>query len=136
MRWLILFPDLIQELGLEKQLILHTNYIPAQDVKYYFCASDMVVQPYRTATQSGITQIAYHFERPMLVTNTGGLPEIVPDGKVGYVVEPKPEVIASAIVNFYQENKEEEFSSNTRIEKDRFKWSSFVNGLLNLVSSL
>ena len=74
--------DLIDEHGIKDMVIIKTGFIPEEDVKYYFCASDMVVQPYRSATQSGITQIAYNFERPMLVTNIGGLPEIYPGVKI------------------------------------------------------
>lgn len=130
------YEKIIKKLDIDNQLILNTSYISSDDVKHYFCAADMVVQPYRTATQSGITQIAYHFERPMLVTNTGGLPEIVTDGKVGYVVDVNSIDIANAIIDFYKNNKEDEFSQNTKHEKKRFQWSSFVDGLMKLVSSL
>ena len=130
------YEKIIKKLDIDNQLILNTNYISSDDVKHYFCAADMVVQPYRSATQSGITQIAYHFERPMLVTNTGGLPEIVTDGKVGYVVDVNSIDISNAIIDFYKNNKEDEFSQNTKHEKKRFQWSSFVDGLMKLVSSL
>ena len=104
-----------------------------EEVKYYFCAADLVVQPYKTATQSGISQIAYHFERPMLVTNVGGLPEIVPNGVVGYVVEPNATAIADAILDFYDNKKEAFFSENVAIEKKRFSWKNMVDGILKLV---
>src|SRR5690606_13449572 len=92
------YQELIRKLGIRDQLILCTDFIPNDEVRYYFSACDVVVQPYRTATQSGISQIAYHFGKPMIVTNVGGLPEIVPDGKVGYVVAPEPGEIAAAIL--------------------------------------
>ena len=82
------YEEYISQHNLAKHLIAKPEFIPDNEVKYYFCAADLVVQPYKTATQSGISQIAYHFERPMLVTNVGGLPEIVHHGVVGYVIEP------------------------------------------------
>ena len=130
------YNEIIKKNGLEKNIILKTEYIPSEEVRYYFCAADMVAQPYRSATQSGVTQIAYHFERPMLVTNVGGLSEIVPDKKVGYVTEINPKAIADAIVDFYSNNKEEEFTRNTIVEKQRFLWSTFVKGLQDLYKQL
>ena len=130
------YETIINKNQLTDQIILRTDYIPSDEVKYYFCAADLVAQPYRSATQSGITQIAYHFERPMLVTNMGGLPEIVPNGKVGYVVEPQPEAIADAISRFYLDNMEDEFTVNVKEGKKRFVWSTFVEGLVTLVKSL
>ena len=130
------YMDLIDEHGIKDMVIIKTGFIPEEDVKYYFCASDMVVQPYRSATQSGITQIAYNFERPMLVTNIGGLPEIVSDGKVGYVVEPTPVSISDAIVKFYEGKMEGAFTKAAGVEKQRFSWKSFVAGLEKLASGL
>jgi glycosyltransferase involved in cell wall biosynthesis len=92
----------------------------------------MIVQPYRNATQSGVTQIAYHFEKPMLVTNVGGLPEIVPHKKVGYVAEINPLSIANFIADFYVQNREKEFSECTIHEKSRFMWGTFVKGIEDL----
>ena len=95
----------------------------------------MITQTYRTATQSGVTQIAYHFERPMLVTNVGGLAEIVPHNKVGYVCDINTSNIADCIVEFYNEEKEAEFSENTKKEKKRFTWKELVNGIENLIKN-
>ena len=82
------YQEMIDQLGIRDKIVLHTDFIPNDRVKLYFNAADIVAQPYKTATQSGVTQIAFHFEKSMLVTNVGGLAEIVPDGKIGYVVEP------------------------------------------------
>jgi D-inositol-3-phosphate glycosyltransferase len=125
--------NLIDELGIKDNIILKSDFIAEADVKNYFCASDMITQTYRTATQSGVTQIAYHFERPMLVTNVGGLAEIVPDNKVGYVTSKKPSDIAGAIVDFYNNNKEQEFTKNTISEKKRFTWESLIDGIESLI---
>lgn len=127
---------LIQQLGLADRIILHTSFIPKEKVKSYFCAADLVVQPYRSATQSGITQIAYHFGRPMLVTDVGGLGEIVPNGRVGYVTEVSPVSIADAITDFYEKSREQEFSAHVQVEKERFSWSSFTKGVLQLYDQL
>ena len=123
----------IDVLGIKDNIILKSDFIPEEEVKDYFCASDMITQTYRTATQSGVTQIAYHFERPMLVTNVGGLSEIVTHNKVGYVCDINTKDIADCIVDFYIENKEEEFSINTKMEKKRFSWEALVEGVDNLM---
>jgi glycosyltransferase involved in cell wall biosynthesis len=126
------YENKIKEFGLQDRVVLHTDYIPSDMVKYYFCAADMIVQPYRSATQSGVTQIAYHFEKPMLVTAVGGLSEIVPDGKVGYVVKPGPKPIADALEDFYGNSREATFTQNARNEKKRFQWESFAGAIENL----
>ena len=130
------YTDMISDLGIAKDIIMKSDFIPAEEVKNYFCAADMITQTYRTATQSGITQIAYSFERPMLVTDVGGLAEIVPHHKVGYVTSQQPIEIADAILHFYTKNKEQEFSVNTKHEKKRFSWGSFVNGVEDLMNSI
>jgi len=130
------YEKIIQENSLQNSVILHTHYIDSNKVKDYFCAADIVVQPYKTATQSGITQIAYHFERPMLVTNTGGLSEIVCHNKVGYVTEINPTEIANSLIDFYSNKRENEFSANVKTEKKRFEWSTMVEGIENLFADL
>lgn len=125
--------QLVDHCKVKDQFIFINSFIPDDEVYKYFCAADAVVQPYKTATQSGVTQIAYHFNKPMIITRVGGLQEFVPDGKVGYVVDPYPEAIADAISKFYVGNKEEEFVANTIIEKKRFTWSVFVDELEALV---
>jgi len=126
------YDNKIKELGIEDKVVLHTDYIPSDMVRYYFCAADMIVQPYRSATQSGVTQIAYHFEKPMLVTDVGGLSEIVPHNKVGYVVQPNPAAIAEALNDFYENKREASFSANTKEEKKRFQWESFAAAIEDL----
>lgn len=120
-----------KELGLEGVIEWHTRFIPDEEVRYYFNAADVIVQPYKTATQSGVTQVAYHFERPMIVTDVGGLKEMVPDGVVGFVTQPDPQSIADAIVRFYDENKKEEFEENIKAEKQKYSWSKMTEALLS-----
>jgi D-inositol-3-phosphate glycosyltransferase len=126
------YEEIIRRHKLEERVILHTAYIPSDRVKDYFCAADLVVQPYRSATQSGVTQIAYHFEVPMLVTNVGGLAEIVPDKKVGYVTATNADSIAAAVSDYFLNTRKEAFTAAVREEKKRFYWSAFVEGLLAL----
>ncbi|MAO71221.1 MAG: glycosyl transferase family 1 [Flavobacteriales bacterium] len=123
----------IKELNISDYVILKSDFIPEEEVRNYFCASDLITQTYRTATQSGVTQIAYHFERPMLVTNVGGLAEIVPHNKVGYVCDINTSEIADCIVDFYKKEKEVMFSENVKKEKKRFTWQELVNGIENLI---
>ncbi|MFM2305941.1 MAG: hypothetical protein RLZZ367_610 [Bacteroidota bacterium] len=130
------YADLIEQLGIRDRLILKTDFIPDDEVRNYFCAADMVVQPYKHATQSGVTQICYHFDRPMLVTNVGGLPEIVPHGKVGYVVDPQPKAIADAIVDFYTNHMELRMRDNIRIEKKKYAWSAMLKKIAEVVEKV
>lgn len=126
--------SLVKKYNLSDQFIIHDSFIDGNDIKYYFCASDMVVQPYLSATQSGVTQIAYHFERPMLVTNVGGLSEIVPNKKAGYVTEKEPKEIAEAISDFYDNEREKEFSEFTSEYKKNFGWDKLVEAIYKLVN--
>lgn len=129
------YRDLASRLGLESRLIWQTHFIPHEEVKYYFCAADLVVQPYRSATQSGISQMAYHFEIPMIVTRVGGLPEIVPDGQVGFVCEPQPSAIAASILRFFAEDRSEAFRARIREERKKFDWSFFTERILSLAQN-
>jgi len=123
--------DLIKNLDVDEQLILRTDFIADSEVKYYLSAADFVIQPYRNATQSGVTPLAYHFEKPMLVTNVGGLPDLVPDGKVGLVCEPEPAAIASHILKLY-ELGEYHFLPHLREEKKKYSWNVLVNTIKDL----
>ena len=127
------YQDLIQNLGIESSLILRTNFIPDSEVKYYLCAADVVVQPYRSATQSGVTPLAYHFEKPMIVTNVGGLPSLVPHGKVGLVAEPNPDSLAKAILEFYRLG-EDYFIPHLRAEKQKYSWAELVKAIRSLAT--
>jgi len=123
--------DIIRKKGLEKHVILHDNFIPENEVKYYFCAANIMAQPYRSATQSGVTQIAYHFGTPMLVTNVGGLPEMVQHGKVGYVCDSEPEDISIALASYFSGNDEQHFRNNMPEARERFGWERFATALLS-----
>ena len=128
----------IADNGLQDEVILHDRFIPDEQVKYYFSAVDFVVQPYKTATQSGVTQIAYQFCVPMVVTKVGGLAEIVPDGRVGYVCEPTPEGVAGAIERMYEGDTLQRFRENCVEERRRFSWEemcSRITELYGLVAS-
>lgn len=121
----------IESNQLQDDVILRNHFIADEEVKYYLCAADTVVQPYRNATQSGVTPLAYHFEKPMVVTNVGGLPDLVPDHKVGLVCEPNPTAIASAILEYYQLG-EDYFIPHLRIEKQKYAWANLTKAIYSL----
>jgi glycosyltransferase involved in cell wall biosynthesis len=124
----------IEQLGIKDDLILRTDFIPDSQVKYYLCASDVVIQPYRNATQSGVTPLAYHFEKPMIVTNVGGLPSLVPDGKVGLVAEPTAEDIAAKIVDYFKKG-EQFFLPNLIEEKKKYSWQNMTDTIIKIAGS-
>ena len=128
-----LYDDLIFQLNISSQLILRTEFISDSEVAEYLSAADFVIQPYRNATQSGVTPLAYHFEKPMLVTNVGGLPDLVPDGKVGLIAEPNPTSIATQILKLY-ELGEDYFLPHLREEKKKHSWKILVDTILDLKS--
>ena len=128
--------SLIKEKKLENFIEMRTDFIPDDQVNLYFSAADMVVQPYKSATQSGVTQIGYHFNKSMLVTNVGGLSEIIPDGKIGYVVEPNSLEIANALVDFYENDRIDEFEANIIEEKKKFSWSNMANTFLSVYNKI
>lgn len=128
--------DLITKSGLEKDIILFNDFIPTKEVKYYFSAADVVILPYRNATQSGIVQMAVNFQKPVIATNVGGISEVIEDNKTGFIVEKEnPQALAEAILKFYKDRKEEIFSKNMLLLKEKYSWESFVNGMFELISS-
>lgn len=127
--------DLIQQYGMEEQVILHDSFIPNDRVRYYFCASDIVAQTYRNATNSGVTMVGYYYDKPMLVTNVGGLSEIVPHQKCGYTVALNTEEISCSVRDFYENNREAEMLMAVREEKKKYEWTTFINSLLGLYNT-
>ncbi len=125
------YKEQIDKLGIEQQLILRTNFINDNEVKYYLCASDVIVQPYRSATQSGVTPLAYHFEIPMIVTNVGGLAALVPDNKVGLIAEPNAASIAEKIIQFYKTG-EQHYLPFLKEEKKKYSWSKMVEAIISI----
>lgn len=119
---------IIKEKNLEDAVLLRTHFIPDSEVGHYLSAADCVVQPYRSATQSGVTPLAYHFEKPMIVTNVGGLPALVPHEKVGLITEPQPAAIADAILRFYGLG-ENYFIPHLRVEKQKYLWSNLTGAI-------
>jgi glycosyltransferase involved in cell wall biosynthesis len=127
------YDEQIEKLGIRDNVILHTNFIPDREVKNYLCAADVVVQPYRNATQSGVTPLAYHFEKPMIVTNVGGLPLLVPDGKVGFVAEPNAASIAQKIIEYFNKG-EDYFLPHIIEEKKKLSWEKLTGTIFELVN--
>lgn len=130
------YDELIQKHQLQDRIILHAGFVANDEVKYYFSATDLVTLTYRSATQSGVTQVAFHFEKPVLVTNVGGLAEIIPDGECGYVVDTNPADIATAIVDFYQNHREEKLTQGMIREKQKYDWRIFVKAVDELYKEI
>ena len=122
------YEDIIAKHNLASSLYLRTQFINDSEVKYYLCAADFVIQPYKNATKSGVTPLAYHFEKPMLVTNIGGLPSLVPHLKVGVVAEPDPSSIASGILTLY-ELGETHFLKHLCDEKKKYSWDKLTTSI-------
>lgn len=125
------YHTLADQLQLGDRVVWRTQFVPDAEVRYYFGAADLIVQPYKTATQSGVTQIAYHFEKPMLVTRVGGLSEIVPDGKVGYAVDADVDSIAAALEDFVSNPRT--FEAGIKDEKKKYQWDRMTSSILGLV---
>jgi len=112
--------------GLSERVILRNEFIPDGDLRKYFGAADLIVQPYKTATQSGVTQVAFHFEKPMLVTNVGGLGEIVHDHKMGYACEPTAEAIAADLRDYFENKRQADYTAYLQKEKTKYAWSNMT----------
>jgi D-inositol-3-phosphate glycosyltransferase len=125
--------DIISRENIQDSVIMSNDFIPDNDVAKYFCAADLVVQPYKNATQSGVTQIAYHFNKPMITTDVGGLAEMVPDGKVGFVINPESSEIAGAILKYYKDDLETTFTSCVMHEKEKYSWNNLVDSLIHII---
>ncbi len=125
------YTEQIKKLGIEDRLILRTDFIPDNEVRFYLSAADMVIQPYRSATQSGVTPLAYHFEVPMIVTRVGGLPDLVPEGKVGLVAEPEAGSVAEKILDWLQHGAER-FLPALREEKKKYSWNNITEAVIEL----
>ena len=120
------YRELVKKYNLEEDVIFFNRFINDDEVSLFFSLADLVVQPYKSATQSGVTQIAYHFEKPMLVTDVGGLSEIVTDGKCGYVVKPEPKAVAEAVIDYFKNNRKKKFTEGIMEEKERFTWNKLT----------
>ncbi len=126
----------IERLEIADDIILHDHFVDDKDVANYFSLCDFVVLPYHTASQSGVTQIAYNFSTPMVVTRVGGLPEIVPDDRVGYLCDPTSESVAEALERIWSGDNIARFEENIATERQRFSWSAMCDSIKRLYSQL
>ncbi len=123
---------IIEERGMENDIVLIDRFIADEEVPCLFSVADIVVQPYRTATQSGVTQIAYHYRKPMIVTEAGGLSEMVPHNRCGFVVKPEPEDIASAIDIFFSGDYKERFADGIERQRALYDWHRMTSAIIKL----
>jgi len=130
------YEQIIAKHQLQNRVHLFTDFIPNQEVPVYFSAADLVVLPYRSATNSGITQVAYFFEKPMIATNVGGLPEAVPDGKAGLVCAPEPQAIADSILAFLQPGSLPGLQQSLQEEKEKYSWKNFSEKLVSFSATI
>ena len=130
------YRTLITNNGLIDRVIIKNEFIADADLRKYFGAANLIAQPYKSATQSGVTQVAFHFEKPMLVTNVGGLGEIVHDHKMGYAVEPNAEAIAEAITDYYTNNRQADYTEYLILQKENYSWSGLTTAFMNIIKQL
>jgi glycosyltransferase involved in cell wall biosynthesis len=130
-----IYLDIIKEEGLEQQVIVHNKFISEENIKFYFSAADVLIQPYRHATQSGVTPLALNFNLPMIVTNVGGLTESVVDKKTGLVTEPQPQAIADSIIAYFETGKDS-FVAFIEEHKKQYSWAFMADGIIELNEEL
>jgi glycosyltransferase involved in cell wall biosynthesis len=124
----------IAQLGLTDRVIVRNDFIPDGDLRKYFGVADLIVQPYKTATQSGVTQVAFHFEKPMLVTNVGGLGEIVHDHKMGYACAPTSEAIAEDLRDYFTHKRQADYTAYLQKEKTKYAWSNMARAFYQIIN--
>lgn len=129
------YEPLLTELINEGRLILHGQFIPDSRIHYYFCAANVCVQPYRNATNSGVSMVSYFYGLPVIATRVGGLPEIIPHGQCGLLSDAEPDAIANAIDQYLTNSLEKEFRKNIVEFRKNFQWDSFVQKVLDFVQS-
>lgn len=127
---------LIDKFGLNESIIIRSDFIPTSEVKYYFSACDAVILPYKSASQSGIVQIAVNFAKPVIASNVGGISEVIINGESGYIVEKEnPEALAEAINKFYTNKIEALFNTNMKKLKEKYSWKKFASGITDLIKT-
>lgn len=127
------YDHMIEGLGIGDMVDITDGHIPIGEVEKFFAACDLVVLPYESATQSGVIQVAYSFGKPVLATRVGGLPDVVIDGRTGYVVDPfRPDLIAEAVIDFYENNRAAFFSSGIEGEQYKYSWKKMEDSILEL----
>jgi glycosyltransferase involved in cell wall biosynthesis len=131
------YRDLIRTLQIEDRVTLRSDYLPNEDVRTYFSAADAVVLPYRSATQSGIAQIAYNFDTPVIATDVGGLSEVVLNDRTGLIVPPgDPDALADAITRFYTSGREPMYRKHIQQGKSKYSWQNLVHTIEELAASI
>ncbi len=125
----------IEQLGLWPHVLLKSDYIPNEEVGLYYAAADVVVLPYITATQSGIVQIAYHYNKPVITTNAGGLPEVIAEGRTGFIVPTRDsKALARAITHFFKVRETIDFAQNIAEHKKQYSWERLAQAIIHFVT--
>lgn len=128
--------DIMYEYRLKNNIIFVDEYVPNNVVSLYFSASSIVAQPYKEVNQSGILQVAYHFDKPILITNVADGGNSIPNKKVGYVINPNVTEIADALFDFFDQKRETEMVENVKIEKKKYAWSNMTNIISELYNDV
>ena len=126
----------IESNQLTDRVIIKNEFIADADLRKYFGAADLIVQPYKSATQSGVTQVAFHFEKPMLVTNVGGLGEIVHDHQMGYAVDPNAQAIAEALTDYYTQNRQADYTAYLIQQKENYSWTKLAESFVTIYNNI
>lgn len=131
------YSEQIDMLGVKNKIIQHVRYISDDEVPLFFSSADVCVLPYKSATQSGITSIAYHFDLPLIATDTGGLKESIIHNKTGIIVDsPDANLIAKAIETYFSQNLKSKFQEEIKLLKNKLSWNSLSNAIIEFSKSL
>jgi glycosyltransferase involved in cell wall biosynthesis len=124
------YRDQVARLGIGDAVVFHSDYVPNEEVGVYFSAADVLTLPYKSATQSGIIQIAYNFHRPVIATDVGGLGEVIVHGRTGAIVPPgRPDAIAAAVIDFFTHARFDDYRAAVIEEKKKYSWDAMAAGI-------
>jgi glycosyltransferase involved in cell wall biosynthesis len=131
------YRERVHALGLDARVRFLDRYLPDEDVRRLLAAADVCVLPYRSATQSGVLQVAYGAGCPVIATRVGGLPEFVAEGVSGLLVPPEdPPALAQAVLDFFAAGGRGAFEPGVRRHAERFSWDALAEALLELACEL
>jgi glycosyltransferase involved in cell wall biosynthesis len=130
------YESMVSSLRIEDQLYWHTDFIPDAKIADYFSAADAVVLPYKASTQSGVTQIAFYYDLPIIATNVGGIKEMVENNIHGLIVNANAQSISNGILHFYDDVDSQTYRKNIARDKSKYSWAGFVEAILKEAKKL